>query len=121
VLRFGLEPEGLSLDLMGTGSRTGHLTQLELAAGMEPPDLPAYGRLLLDVLTGDPALSIRGDEAEEAWRVLEPVISAWERDLVPLQDYPAGSDGPPSRQPYGPGPVRRDDLLYEETALSDDP
>lgn len=117
VLRFGLEPEGLSLDLMGTGSRTGHLTQLELAAGMEPPDLPAYGRLLLDILNGDPALSIRGDEAEEAWRVLEPVISAWERDLVPLQDYPAGSDGPPSRQPYGPGPVRRDDLLYEETAL----
>ncbi|MEU9064005.1 glucose-6-phosphate dehydrogenase [Streptomyces sp. NPDC048430] len=120
VLRFGLEPEGLTLDLMGTGSQTGHLTPLELAAGMEPPDLPAYGRLLLDVLNGDPALSIRGDEAEEAWRVLEPVISAWERNLVPLQDYPAGSDGPPARQPYGPGPVRRDDLRREETALQGD-
>ncbi|MEU1036692.1 glucose-6-phosphate dehydrogenase [Streptomyces mirabilis] len=117
VLRFGLEPEGLTLDLMGTGARTGHLTQLELAAGMEPPEMPAYGRLLLDVLNGDPALSIRGDEAEEAWRVLEPVISAWKRDLVPLQEYPAGSDGPPGRQPHGPGPVRRDDLLHEGTAL----
>lgn len=98
VLRFELEPEGLVLDLMGTGARPDHLAELELAAEMEPPELPAYGTLLLDVLRGDPALSIRGDEAEEAWRVLEPVISAWERDLVPLQEYPAGSDGPVGRQ-----------------------
>ncbi|GGJ12211.1 glucose-6-phosphate dehydrogenase [Streptomyces brasiliensis] len=94
VLRFGLEPEGLTLDLMGTGSRAGDLTELALAARMDPPGLPAYGRLLLDVLNGDPALSIRGDEAEEAWRVLAPVISAWERDLVPMEEYPAGSAGP---------------------------
>lgn len=117
VLRFGLEPEGLTLDLMSTGSRAGHLTQLELTARMDPADLPAYGRLLLDVLNGNPALSIRGDEAEEAWRVLAPVLSAWEGDLVPLEEYPAGSDGPPPRHPYGPGPVTRDDLLYEETVL----
>lgn len=98
VLRFGLEPEGLSLDLTGIGSRAHALTPLSLTAQMEPPDLPAYGRLLLDVLNGDPALSIRSDEAEEAWRVLAPVLSAWERDLVPLQEYPAGSDGPPPHQ-----------------------
>lgn len=39
-----------------------------------PPALPAYGRLLLD---------------------------AWERDLVPLQEYPVGSDGPPPRPHEG--------------------
>ena len=33
-------------------------------------------------------------EAEEAWRVLTPVLSAWSEDLVPLEEYPAGSDGP---------------------------
>ncbi|MGW0626950.1 hypothetical protein [Streptomyces sp. NPDC002758] len=99
---------------MGTGSRVGDLIELELAARMESPAPPAYGRLL-DVLNGDPALSIRGDEAEEAWRVLARVISAWERDLVPLEEYPAGSPGPPPRHPYGPGPVRQHDLLYEET------
>ncbi|MFJ9927826.1 MULTISPECIES: glucose-6-phosphate dehydrogenase [Streptomyces] len=117
VLRFGLEPEGLTLDLMGTGSRAGHLTELELSARLEPGELPAYGRLLLDVLRGDPALSIRGDEAEEAWRVLTPVLSAWERGLVPLEEYPAGSDGPAPRHAYGPGPVTRDALLHEETVL----
>ncbi|MGP4009277.1 glucose-6-phosphate dehydrogenase [Streptomyces sp. 4N124] len=94
VLRFELEPEGLALDLTGIGSHADELTPLSLTAEMEPPGMPAYGRLLLDVLKGDPALSIRGDEAEEAWRVLEPVLSAWERDLVPLEEYPAGSEGP---------------------------
>ncbi|MGP4115331.1 glucose-6-phosphate dehydrogenase [Streptomyces sp. 4N509B] len=97
VLRFGLEPEGLTLDLTGVGPGYQTLMPLSLAARMEPPRLPAYGRLLLDVLHGDPTLSIRGDEAEESWRVLTPVLSAWEWDLVPLEEYPAGSDGPPPR------------------------
>ncbi|MFF0079089.1 glucose-6-phosphate dehydrogenase [Streptomyces canus] len=107
VLRFGLEPEGLTLDLTGIGSRARALAPLSLIAGMEPPELPAYGRVLLDVLRGDPAMSIRGDEAEEAWRVLTPVLSAWERNLVPLEEYPAGSDGPPAPQDYAGGQRRR--------------
>ncbi|MFF3464752.1 hypothetical protein [Streptomyces sp. NPDC002619] len=88
---------------MGTGSRVGDLIELELAARMESPAPPAYGRLL-DVLNGDPALSIRSDEAEKAWRVLAPAISAWERDLVPLEEYPASSPGPPPRHPLRPRP-----------------
>jgi glucose-6-phosphate 1-dehydrogenase len=95
VLRFGLEPEGMELDLVGVGSRPHTLVPLTLTAQTKMATLPAYSRLLLDVLTGDATLSIRGDEAEQAWRVLTPVLSAWEKDLVPLQDYPAGSAGPP--------------------------
>ena len=83
---------------------------------MEPPGLPAYGRLLLDVLQGDPALSIRGDEAEEAWRVLEPVLSAWQKDLVPLEEYPAGSSGPPPRRQHADGLRRREALLHDPAA-----
>ncbi|MFJ7907172.1 glucose-6-phosphate dehydrogenase [Kitasatospora sp. NPDC096204] len=97
VLRFELEPEGLALELTGIGAHAHGLAPILLTAGMEPPNLPAYGRLLLDVLNGDPALSIRGDEAEEAWRVLEPVLTGWERGLVPLDEYPAGSQGPPAK------------------------
>ncbi|MEU3255115.1 hypothetical protein [Streptomyces sp. NPDC006997] len=52
---------------------------------------------------GDPPLSLRGDEAGEPWRVVTPVLGAWERDPVPLEEYPAGSDGPPAR----PGGERR--------------
>lgn len=93
-LRFGLDPESLTLELTGVGARTHALAPLRLTAPLEEPELPAYGRLLLDVLSGDAALSIRGDEAEESWRVMTPVLSAWERDLVPLDEYPAGSSGP---------------------------
>jgi glucose-6-phosphate 1-dehydrogenase len=94
-LRFGLDPEGLSLALTGTGpSVASTLVPLTLSAEMNPPELPAYGRILLDVLSGNSALSIRADEAEESWRVLTPVLDGWSRGLAPLQEYDAGSDGP---------------------------
>jgi glucose-6-phosphate 1-dehydrogenase len=91
VMRFGLEPENVALELTGAGSRAHSLSPLTLAAQLEPPTLPAYGRLLLDVVNRNAALSIRGDEAEESWRVVEPVIDAWSRGLVPLREYAAGS------------------------------
>ncbi|BCJ28610.1 glucose-6-phosphate dehydrogenase [Actinocatenispora sera] len=96
LLRFGLAPEDMTLDLTGTGSAARTFAPVRLAARMPPPDLPPYGRVLLDVLTGDPVLSIRGDEAEESWRVVEPILAAWSADNVPLYEYPAGSDGPAS-------------------------
>jgi glucose-6-phosphate 1-dehydrogenase len=97
-LRFGLEPEGLTLELTGTGPSVAlSLVPLTLSAEMQPPELPAYGRILLDVLRGNSALSIRADEAEEAWRVVTPVLEGWARDLAPLQEYDAGSNGPSER------------------------
>ena len=97
VLRFGLEPESVSLHLTGTTTRGDVLTPLTLTATPEPAELPPYGRVLLDVLNGDPTLSIRADEAEESWRVVTPVLDAWAKDLVPLEEYAAGSPGPVPR------------------------
>jgi glucose-6-phosphate 1-dehydrogenase len=97
VLRFGLEPEGVTLELSVVGPRARTLVPVTLAAELEPAELPAYGRLLLAVFNRDPALSIRGDEAEESWRVVTPVLDAWANDLVPLEEYSAGSDGPAGR------------------------
>lgn len=94
VLRFELDPEGVIVELTGIGSHAHTLAPMTLTAGLEPPALPAYGRLLLDVLQRNAALSIRGDEAEESWRVVSPVLAAWAEDRVPLEEYPAGSDGP---------------------------
>jgi glucose-6-phosphate 1-dehydrogenase len=97
-LRFALEPEGLTLELTGTGPGVASsLVPLTLRADMEPPELPAYGRILLDVLRGNSALSIRADEAEEAWRVLTPVLDGWSRNVAPLEEYDAGSVGPSER------------------------
>ena len=52
--------------------------------------------VLLDVLEGRNALSVSGEEAEEAWRVVTPVLEAWDESRVPLQEYGAGSIGPSS-------------------------
>jgi glucose-6-phosphate 1-dehydrogenase len=96
-LRIGLDgPYDLALTL--TGWTTGpppHLAPLSLGAELSAPELPAYGRVLMGVLGGDSALSIRGDEAEEAWRVVTPVLRAWADGRVPLKEYLAGSTGPP--------------------------
>jgi glucose-6-phosphate 1-dehydrogenase len=54
----------------------------------ELPD--AYETLIVDFLAGDQTLFVRGDEAEEAWRILEPVIGL---DSEP-ESYEAGSWGP---------------------------
>jgi glucose-6-phosphate 1-dehydrogenase len=77
-----------------TGGAFGRPMPVELRG--EPPaaDLLAYARVLLDVLTGGRMLSVRGDEAEWAWRVVTPVLGAWRANRVPLEEYPAGSDGP---------------------------
>jgi glucose-6-phosphate 1-dehydrogenase len=95
LLRFGLEPEDLTLELTGAGPHPRFsLVPLTLRARHDPAELPPYGRLLLDVLTGETVLSIRADEAELSWRVLSPVLDAWAKDAVPLAEYPAGSSGP---------------------------
>jgi len=54
----------------------------------------AYERLLLDALVGDPTLFIRADEVEQAWRICDPVLSAWEEGDAPLARYEAGTWGP---------------------------
>jgi glucose-6-phosphate 1-dehydrogenase len=95
-LRIGLDgPYDLTLALTGTASGPPtQLVALPFTAQLAAPDLPAYGRVLMDVLAGDSTLSIRGDEAEQAWRILTPVTQAWADNQVPLLEYRAGSPGP---------------------------
>ena len=63
-------------------------------AELASQDLPPYGRLILDIMEGRPTLSVRADEAEETWRIVEPILVGWTRGLVPLLEYPAGSGAP---------------------------
>jgi glucose-6-phosphate 1-dehydrogenase len=60
----------------------------------EPTDheASAYESLLLDVLEGDHTPFLRFDEVEWSWRIVEPVLQAWQRGAP--EDYVAGSDGP---------------------------
>ncbi|GIV10671.1 MAG: glucose-6-phosphate 1-dehydrogenase [Fimbriimonadales bacterium] len=61
-------------------------------AGQEGFD--AYTTLLLDALEGNRQHFLRFDEVEWAWRVLDPILKAWQSDSSSLPTYPAGSEGP---------------------------
>ncbi len=54
----------------------------------------AYERLLLDALNGDASLFTRGDRAELAWRLLDPVLAAWQAGKASLASYESGTWGP---------------------------
>jgi glucose-6-phosphate 1-dehydrogenase len=59
----------------------------------------AYERLLLDALHRDASLFARSDEIEYAWRLIDPVVTAWERreDLRPFA-YEKNTWGPAEAQ-----------------------
>jgi glucose-6-phosphate 1-dehydrogenase len=89
-LEVGIDgPHDVVLRLHGAES-----VPLELRATRPGHRLPPYAHVLLDVLGGTNALSISADEAEQAWRIVAPILDAWEAGTVPLEDYPAGSAGP---------------------------
>ncbi len=56
-----------------------------------------YERLLLEAIAGRLNLFVRSDEQEEAWRWVEPILRAWERDNAVSggpRPYAAGTWGP---------------------------
>lgn len=100
-LRIGLEaddPGDLILRINGRAAGAEQtLVPLALTAELPSSELTEYSRVLIDLLGGDSRLAIRGDEAEELWRIVTPILAAWEAGEVPLEEYPAGSAGPPPR------------------------
>lgn len=94
-LRIGFGPDTLELDLDVNGPGDLYtLDRVTLGAELNSPDLLPYGEVLLGVLSGDPTLSVRGDTAEECWRIVDPILAAWAKDEVPLEEYAAGGAGP---------------------------
>jgi glucose-6-phosphate 1-dehydrogenase len=95
VLFITLQPnEGfhLTFDVKRPGEGMELVTQdLEFHYADAFGPLPgAYETLIADLLAGDQTLFVRGDEAEEAWRILEPALDLPTQPL----DYPAGTWGP---------------------------
>ena len=76
-LQLGIDgPEEITLQLAG---EEGQAPAALILSGPRPVSaLPAYSMALLDVLEGRNALSVSGEEAEEAWRVVTPVLEAWD-------------------------------------------
>jgi glucose-6-phosphate 1-dehydrogenase len=61
--------------------------------GGQPPE--AYERLLLDCMAGDQTLFTREDNVEVSWRLVEPVLQAWDNQLTQPYIYEAGAESFP--------------------------
>ena len=77
----------------GLGLETERIVLSATDTSVGGADYSAYEQLILDVILGDPSHFIRGDEAQEAWRIVQPVLDAWAGGGEPLS-YAAGTDGP---------------------------
>lgn len=94
-LRLQLDPDRMSLDLNVNGiGDPFELETVTLENELARQDPTPYGQLLLAVVEGDTRLSARATEAEEGWRIVEPILAAWADGAAPLEEYAAGSHGP---------------------------
>ncbi len=98
-----LQPdEGMKLSLMSKEPGPGgfRLRPVSLNLSFEEefhmryPD--AYERLLMEVIRGDPALFMRRDEIESAWRWIDGIIEGWAGKQQEVEGYVAGTWGPTS-------------------------
>ena len=112
-----LQPDdGLELHLLAAKGTAQHepLTPvfLDLDFGKAFPSerVGAYERLLLDAIAGRLNLFVRSDEQEQAWRWVEPILDAWDREDNGPRGYAAGSWGPPAASAL----VARDGFTWSE-------
>jgi glucose-6-phosphate 1-dehydrogenase len=106
VLSFSLAGDG-EIDLRLVAKRPGPGLDLDPGTAMFPlsrlpgaDPLPAYARLIHDVLTGDRSLFTRPDGLAAAWKTVGPLLSSPPRVVA----YPAGSWGPAkARKLIAPG------------------
>ena len=88
TLRFGAKVPGPTFEVRSVS--------MDMLYGSAFPEetAEAYERLLLDALIGDQTLFIRSDEVMQAWRIVAPILEAWENEDVVLCRYEAGTWGP---------------------------
>ncbi|QIK72572.1 glucose-6-phosphate dehydrogenase [Propioniciclava coleopterorum] len=95
VLVIGFTPETLALRV--TTNAEGDRWDLEtstLSTQLGESPVRPYGEILDEILTGNMLLGVRGDMAEESWRILDPLLQEWADGVVPMDSYSAGSYGP---------------------------
>nr|WP_233251502.1 glucose-6-phosphate dehydrogenase [Serinibacter arcticus] len=94
-LVIGLNPDTMELRVTTNASHDPlGLAQSVMRADMRQASLRPYGEVLGGILDGNGMLTVRGDAAEECWRICDEVLAAWAADEVPMEEYPAGSDVP---------------------------
>ena len=47
-----------------------------------------YEKLLLDCISGNQLLFVSTEEVQAMWNFIDPIVSSWEHNRVPLIEYP---------------------------------
>jgi glucose-6-phosphate 1-dehydrogenase len=101
VLVLRVQPdEGFSLMIESKAPGQGLTLQqvaMDYSYGGTLKELPfsAYETVLVDAMEGDMTLFKRGDQVEQAWRLMDPILEAWKQPPARgLPIYEAGSWGP---------------------------
>lgn len=86
----------LGMKVPGAGYKVQEVNMDFHYSDLGQPEIPeAYQRLLLDCMHGDSTLFTRGDAVEQAWKIINPILKAWdENPHIELYGYPAGTWGP---------------------------
>jgi glucose-6-phosphate 1-dehydrogenase len=92
--RFRISPEvtlSFGLNVIAPGEETVSQSD-EMMVSQHPraDEMDAYERVLGDAMAGDPTLFAREDYVEEAWRIVDPVLSAG----TPVLEYDPNTWGP---------------------------
>ncbi|TWI58094.1 glucose-6-phosphate dehydrogenase [Halalkalibacter nanhaiisediminis] len=73
----------------------GKLEPINVDFSASQDDMPeAYELLIMDAISGDATFFAHWDEVEMAWKLVQPILEAFEGNIVPLHRYPSGSMGP---------------------------
>ncbi|KKK38252.1 glucose-6-phosphate dehydrogenase [Mesobacillus campisalis] len=97
--------EGVSLQLNSKNPLNGEIEPILVNFSANKANVPeAYELLIHDALKGDSTFFAHWNEVELSWKWVQPILEAFEENLVPLQTYCAGSMGPEAS----------DDLLDED-------
>ncbi|MGO2660464.1 hypothetical protein [Mycetocola reblochoni] len=95
TVRIGLDPAEVQITLgMSGGPDPYTLEARSFATAPLRGSGSAAAQLLEGVLSGDTTLSLGAHAVEEGWRIVTPVLNAWQRGDVPMDQYRPGGTGP---------------------------
>ncbi|RST74409.1 glucose-6-phosphate dehydrogenase [Siminovitchia acidinfaciens] len=95
LLDIEINKEGMSLQLNLKNPATKQIEPISFSFAANAKETPGeYELLLYDALRGDSTFFAHWEEVELSWQWVQPILEAFDEDLLPLHFYPSGSMGP---------------------------
>ncbi|MGM0878090.1 MAG: glucose-6-phosphate dehydrogenase [Bacillota bacterium] len=91
--------ENVSLQLNSKNPLNGEIEPVKVSFSAEQIGVPeAYERLIFDAFRGDATFFAHWEEVELSWKWVQPILEAFEENLLTLHLYQSGSNGPETSQ-----------------------